>query len=179
MASGSNRSRISRSEPSARQLAAADSDIETFLDEIDDAVEQEHAHCDARKGAEVIRDDGEHVQPPERDRRGERKLALGVGLPAGEPPLGSFEFVDHAAAGFEVVTPRLRQRQAPRRPRDKPRIELILEQAQVPAHGRQRHAERAQRYRQAAGLGDGDEDAKGCKLVQKYSFETRNDELEI
>ncbi len=139
--------------------------VETFLDEVDRPVEQQHAHVDARVAAQEVADEGEHVQASERGGCGDSKLALRLALRAGELRLRRVDLFDDAAAGLEILSPLLGEREPARRPRDETGAEVILERREFAADGGQRHAEPAPGGRQAARIGNRREETHGTEPV--------------
>ena len=105
------------------------------------------------------------MQPAEHHRRGERKLALRLGMLAAKPALGRLKLVEHAAGGFEIASARLGERKAAGGPGEEPQAELLLERRQMPADSRERHAEPASGGRQTPGVGDSNKDAHGGEAV--------------
>jgi hypothetical protein len=121
-----------------------------------------HAHVDARVSAQKVADDGEHVQPPEDNGRGDRELALRLALRAGKLRLCRVELLDDTAAGLEILSPLLGEREAARRARDEAGTELVLERGELAADGGERHAEPAPGGRQASRIGNRREEAHGA-----------------
>ena len=105
------------------------------------------------------------MQPAEHHRRGERKLALRLGLLAAKPALGCVKLIEHAAGGFEIAPAGFGERKAAGRPREKPQAKLLLKRGQMPADGRERHAQAASGSRETPGVGDSNEDAHGGEAI--------------
>ena len=146
-------------------MADAHGNVETFLDEVDRPIEQQHARVDARISAEKLADDGEHVQASERNRCGDSKLTLRLAARAGELRLRRVQLLDDTAAGLEILSPLLGEREPARRPRDETGAEVILERREFAADGGQRHAEPAPGGRQAARIGNRREETHGTEPV--------------
>ena len=83
------------------------------------------------------------MQPAEHHRRGERKLALRLGMFAAKPALGCLKLIEHAAGGFEIAPTRLSERKAAGRPGEETHAKLLLERRQMPTDSGERHAEAA------------------------------------
>ena len=118
------------------------------------------------------------MQPAEHHGRGERKLALRLGLLAAKPALGRVKLIEHAAGGFEIAPAGFGERKPPGRPREEPQTELLLKRRQMPADGRERHAQAASGSRKTPGVGDSNEDAHGGETVHSIIPEIWKYQLE-
>jgi hypothetical protein len=136
-------------------------------DQVDRAVEQQHARVDARVATQEVAHDGEHVQAPEYNGRGDRKLALGLTARAGELRLGGVELIEDAAAGVEILAARLGEVQAARRAREEAGAELVFKRGKLAAHGGQRHAELATGGGEAARIGDRRKEPHGAEPIHR------------
>jgi hypothetical protein len=129
-------------------------------------------------GDEKIHHDGQHMQPAEHDRRGERKLALRLGMLASKPQFRRLELVENATARFDVASALLGERKPARGACEQPHAKLLLERLEVPADGRERRAKAAACGGKTSRVGDSDEDAHGGQAVQFHSSEIRKYQLE-
>ena len=79
----SNVADADRSRGRIRQLADAHADVQSLLEQVDDAVEQHGRNGHFRKAAEVLDDARRHVHAAEEHRRGDRKLPARPGVSQG------------------------------------------------------------------------------------------------
>ena len=94
------------------------------------------------------------MKASEDNGRGDSELALWLALRAGELRLCRVELLDDPAAGLEILSPLLGEREAACRAGGEAGAEVLLERGELAADGGQRHAEPAAGRRQAARIGN-------------------------
>ena len=134
--------------------------------EIHYAVGQHHSKVDIWIGLEELHRDREHVQATKDDRCGDDKVAFRGAVFPGRGPLGFSHVLKNAAAGRDIRSARVGQRDLPTRPGEKPRLEVRLELRDLAADGRERCVEPARRRRRALRF-DGHQDRHQFKAIHR------------
>jgi hypothetical protein len=126
--------------------------IDVLVEEIDDPVDQHHLHVDVRVGLEEFGYHRDDMQAPEYDGRGDDQLAARRAVFAGGRALDLGDIVEDPPAGLEILPPGVGERHPPGRAGKQLHPEALLELGDLPADGRQRHAEATRGGGEAWGL---------------------------
>src|SRR5215467_995024 len=85
------------------QMGDPDRDIDAFVDEIDDAIDEQHVGADLRVALQEFAYDRTEITAPEGDRSGHRKLADRLSPAGAENILGLLRGGEDVAAALEVL----------------------------------------------------------------------------
>ena len=150
--------------------------IHAFVDDVDDAIEQEQSNARVRMSGEIGVDEGPHVQRPEPDGGGDGEEALRLGDGFVFPLFGFGERAKNAPADGEIALAGLRELEHAGRANEQGTAESRLERGDGPGNGGDRASERARCAREAALVDSGDEGFHAIEAIHHLCI-SRKQEL--